>query len=314
MNTTTIDRVDIVDVAPRDGFQAVTPWIPTETKTKIVEGLFDAGFRRIEAGAFVSPKAVPQMADTADLHAAVSRPDGARLCALVPNLTGVRRALEVGVNDLVFVFSVTESHNQGNVRRPVADSLAELDQVIELGRDQDGFLLRVNVATAFDCPFEGRVELDAVIACLDHVVAQGYPVEFGICDTTGRAFPDQVACLFDRAMAAFEGSRCTWAFHGHDTFGLGVSNALYAYQAGVRIFDAAAAGLGGCPFAPGATGNTASEDLVFTFENMGIETGIDLEKLLAVAEQIAVLPEAATGGHIRTVPRARALAGRPAAV
>lgn len=309
----TRDHVEIVDVAPRDGFQAVGPWIPTETKIAVVEGLLDAGFRRIETGAFVSPKAVPQMADTAEIHHTVNRPDGARLCALVPNLTGARRALEAGVTDLVYVFSVTESHNQGNVRRPVADSLDELDQVIELGRDEDGFLLRLNVATSFDCPFEGRVAEDAVMTCLDRASAAGFPMEIGLCDTTGRAFPDQVAGLFTRAQAAFAGTGWTWAFHGHDTFGLGVSNALYAYQAGVRVFDAAAAGLGGCPFAPGATGNTASEDLVFTFGNMGIETGIDLDRLLTVADRIADLPEAATGGHIRMVPRGRALADRPAA-
>ena len=312
-DTIITERVDIVDVAPRDGFQAVGPWIPTETKVAVVEGLLAAGVRRIETGAFVSPKAVPQMADTAEVHAAVTRPEGARLCALVPNETGVRRALEAGITDLVYVFSVTESHNQGNVRRPVADSLAELERVFELGRDVDGVQLRVNVATAFDCPFEGRVPSAAVLACLDKVTAHGFPMEIGLCDTTGRAFPDQVADLFDRTQRAYDGAGCTWAFHGHDTFGLGVSNALYAYQAGVRVFDAAAAGLGGCPFAPGATGNTASEDLVFTFQNMGVETGIDLERLLAVAEDIAVLPQAATGGHIRTVPRARALADRPAA-
>ncbi|MAO55430.1 MAG: hydroxymethylglutaryl-CoA lyase [Rhodospirillaceae bacterium] len=312
-DTIITERVEIVDVAPRDGFQAVGPWIPTETKVAVVEGLLAAGVRRIETGAFVSPKAVPQMADTAEVHAAVTRPEGARLCALVPNETGVRRALEAGITDLVYVFSVTESHNQGNVRRPVADSLAELERVFELGRDVDGFQLRVNVATAFDCPFEGRVPSAAVLACLDKVTAHGFPMEIGLCDTTGRAFPDQVADLFDRTQRAYDGAGCTWAFHGHDTFGLGVSNALYAYQAGVRVFDAAAAGLGGCPFAPGATGNTASEDLVFTFQNMGVETGIDLERLLAVAEDIAVLPQAATGGHIRTVPRARALADRPAA-
>lgn len=310
---TTGDRIEIIDVAPRDGFQAVGPWIPTETKVRVVEGLLAAGLRRIETGAFVSPKAVPQMADTAEVHAAVKRPAGTRLSALVPNLTGARRALEAGVTDLVYVFSVSESHNQGNVRRPVADSLTELDQVIDLGRTEENFLLRVNVATSFDCPFEGRVAEDAVMKCLDRVVARRYPVEFGLCDTTGRAFPDQVAGLFTRAMKAYEGSGCTWAFHGHDTFGLGVSNALYAHQAGVRIFDAAAAGLGGCPFAPGATGNTATEDLVFTFGNMGIDTGIDLARLLAVAEDIATLPQAATGGHIRMVPRGRALADRSAA-
>ncbi len=300
--------IEICDVAPRDGFQAVSTWIPTETKVEIVNGLIAAGVTRIETGAFVSPKHVPQMADSAEVHAAVGAPDHVRLSALVPNLRGAENAFAAGVADIVYVFSASEAHNQANVRRPVAESIAELGEVIERGRDVEGFKLRVNIATVFDCPFDGDVEPDAVFRAAEQCASFSHPMEFGLCDTTGRAIPAKVAAVCEGAIARAGGPGIGWAFHGHDTFGLGVANALYAYQAGVRVFDAAAAGLGGCPFAPGATGNTATEDIVFTFENSGIATGIDLSALLTVAESIAALPDAQTGGHLRIVPRARALA------
>jgi hydroxymethylglutaryl-CoA lyase len=299
--------IEICDVAPRDGFQVVKTWIPTEIKIAIVEGLAKAGMRRIETGAFVSPKHVPQMADTAEVHERARVGDAVRLTTLVPNLRGAENAFAEGIADLVYVFSASESHNQSNVRRSVADSIAELGEVIRIGRDQPGFNLRCNIATVFDCPFEGRVNEDAVYAAIEHVLTFAHPVEFGLCDTTGRALPDHVAGVSAGVLKRFKGDGIGWAFHGHDTFGLGVANALYAFDAGVRVFDASVAGLGGCPFAPGATGNTASEDLVFTFENMGVATGIDLAALLDVAERVAELPDTDTGGHIRMVPRKRVL-------
>lgn len=302
------ERVEICDVAPRDGFQVVKTWIPTEIKIAVVEGLAEAGLPRIEAGAFVSPKHVPQMADSAELHERARVGDHVRLTALIPNLRGAENGIAAGVTDLGYVFSVSESHNQSNVRRPTADSIAELGEVIRVGRDQDNFRLRVNLATTFDCPFEGRVDPDDVYRDIEAVLAFDYPVEFGLCDTTGRAIPDHVGEVCAKAIERFDDSCVSWWYHGHDTFGLGVANALYAFEAGIRHFDSAAAGLGGCPFAPGATGNTATEDLVFTFENMGISTGIDLEKLLHVADKIAELPDTDTGGHLRQVPRRRALA------
>ncbi len=294
-------------MAPRDGFQVVSTWIPTETKIAVVEGLADAGFKRIETGAFVSPKHVPQMADTAEVHATAKVGADVRLSTLIPNLRGAENALAAGISDLVYVFSASESHNKSNVRRPVAASIEELGEVIRIGRDHDNFKLRVNIATVFDCPFEGRVDEDAIYGAIEKVLAFGQALEFGLCDTTGRALPDHVRSVCNGAMTRFGGADIGWAYHGHDTFGLGVANALYAYEAGIRVFDAAAAGLGGCPFAPGATGNTASEDLVFTFQNMGIDIGIDLTKLLHVAEQIAELPDTQTGGHIRMLPRERVL-------
>jgi len=298
--------IQIVDVAPRDGFQAVKPLIEVERKAHVVRALADAGLERIETGAFVSPKAVPQMADTAALHRSLRDLDSVQLSALIANPRGASSALEAGVRDLVYVFSVSPAHNKANVNRSVDESIEGFGEVVSVLRGESRFHLRVNVATAFDCPFDGNVEFDAVIACLDKVTDLGVDVEFGLCDTTGRAFPDRVGALFERCMERFgAGGACDWAFHGHDTFGLGVANAIAAYQAGVRVFDSAAAGLGGCPFAPGATGNTATEDLVFTFENMGINTGIDLDKLLAAADGIAELPGASIGGHLRFVPRSR---------
>lgn len=303
------DKVEICDVAPRDGFQVVGPWIETADKIAVVEGLVGAGFKRIETGAFVSPKAVPQMKDTAFVHAGVRRGADVRLSTLIPNVKGAELALAAGIADLVYVFSASESHNQSNVRRPTADSIEELGRVVDIAKERDDFRLRVNVATVFDCPFEGRVSEDRVYACIDKALSYGMNCEIGLCDTTGRAFPDHVAGIVEGCMTRFgNGERASWAFHGHDTFGLGIANALYAYEAGIRVFDASCAGLGGCPFAPGATGNTASEDLVFTFENMGIATGIDLAALLLVAEKVASLEGVATGGHLRTVPRKRALA------
>lgn len=167
-------------------------------------------------------------------------------------------------------------------------------------------MLRFNIATVFDCPFEGRVLEQTVQDIIAQAVDLDFPIEFGLCDTTGRAFPDHVASFCSQVIEQYKSNKdIGWAFHGHDTYGLGVANALYAYDAGVRVFDAAAAGLGGCPFAPGASGNTASEDLVFTFENMGVATGIDLEKLLDVAALIDALPDVDTGGHVRSLPRKR---------
>jgi hydroxymethylglutaryl-CoA lyase len=303
------EPVQIVEVAPRDGFQAVKPFIPTHTKIAVVEALMEAEYRRLEVGAFVSPKAIPQMADTAKIHAVFAvksstRP--VRLSTLVPNAIGGQMALDAGVRDLVFVLSASESHNHSNVRRTIAESQEELEIIVTAGRQIDGFQLRVNIATVFDCPYEGRTPEKAVLDIIEHTLEMGIPIEFGLCDTTGRGFPDHVATLCGELVDKHKAdTSVAWAFHGHDTYGLGVANALSAYNAGIRIFDAAAAGLGGCPFAPGASGNTASEDLVFTFENMGISTGVDLNKLLDATALIDSLPDVDTGGHVRLLPRLR---------
>ena len=269
----------------------------------------DANLRRLEVGAFVSSKAIPQMADTAEVHLALADQEevaNIRLSTLIPNVIGAKNALAAGVTDLVFVLSASPAHNQSNVRRSVTESLDELGEVIELGRAVKGIRLRVNIATVFDCPYEGRVPESAVLEIINRTLEKKFPVEFGLCDTTDRALPDHVGSLCTNVIDRFAQNKdIGWAFHGHDTFGLGVANALYAYDAGVRVFDASAAGLGGCPFAPGASGNTASEDLVFTFESMGVSTGVKLDKLLDATIMIDAMPGVDTGGHIRLLPRER---------
>jgi hydroxymethylglutaryl-CoA lyase len=298
--------VEIVEVAPRDGFQSILEPLLTETKIDVIEALLKAGYRRMEIGSFVSPRAVPQMLDMADIAAHFKGRTGLRLATLVPNRKGAELALKHGISNLVFVFSVSESHNLANVKKSVTQSLEELEGIESTVRGLTDVELRVDLATAFDCPYDGDVPLDAVRQAVERVLRITPDAEIALCDTTGRADPHRVRDAFAKMIAEF-GLSTRWAFHGHDTFGLGVANALFAHQAGVRVFDGAAAGLGGCPFAPGATGNTASEDLLFAFEQSGIQAGLYLERLLVAADRIADLPGACVGGHLRTVPRRRAL-------
>lgn len=299
--------VEIVEVAPRDGFQSIDAPLPTSLKIEAIEALLDAGVRRMELGSFVSPKAVPQMADMAEIAAHFRGREGVRLAVLVPNAKGTERALENGFRELVFVFSVSEAHNRSNVRQSVAESLAQLRAVVAVMADAPDFRLRVDLATSFDCPFTGAVPLDDVRRAFAQALEIAPNAEFALCDTTGRADPLTVEARFKAVMADAPGGT-GWAFHGHDTFGMGVANALFAHRAGVQVIEGAAGGLGGCPFAPGATGNTATEDLWFAFEQGGIATGLDIAALLRAADLIAALPGGQTGGHLRGVPRARVLA------
>jgi hydroxymethylglutaryl-CoA lyase len=300
--------VEIVEVAPRDGFQSVKPFIATENKIALIEELAACGFSRIEVGSFISPKAIPQMADTPEILQRVKLPQGLRVMALVPNAKGLQLARNAGIKEVAWVVSVTESHNRANVNRSTEESFANFKAAwSELGPDKPR--LRFGLSTCFDCPWEGRVPEDKVIRAVERVIEMAPDVEIGICDTTGRAAPDHVAGLFGRILPRYASDRVTFAYHGHDTYGLGVANAIEAYRQGVRVFDGAAGGLGGCPFAPGAAGNTASEDLAFAFEHMGVKTGIDFARLLAAADRVAAVEPCQAGGKLRTVPRKRALSG-----
>ncbi len=300
--------VEIVEVAPRDGFQAVKAFIPTETKIALIEALAACGFTRLEIGSFVSPKAIPQMADTPEILKRARLPKSLRVMALVPNARGLDLALSAGVKEISWVISVSESHNQSNVRRSVDDSFRDFAAAWNgLGVEQAEaaarplHLLRLPVGGA-----RARGGRDPLRGARIEIAPD---VEIGICDTTGRAAPDHVGGLFARLVPRYASDRVTFAYHGHDTYGLGVTNAIEAYRQGVRVIDGAAGGLGGCPFAPGAAGNTASEDLVFAFEHMGIDTGIDFDKLLVAADRVAAVAPEQAGGKLRVVPRKRALAG-----
>ena len=289
--------VEIVEVGPRDGYQGIGPFIPTDTKIAFLCRLVDAGLKRIEIGSFVSPKALPQMRDTPEiLEAAISNIPGLLPQILVPNEKWGRQAIEAGAKALVFVLSVSEAHNRNNVRRHPLESAEEYGRLLQhVPRD---VFMRLDLATSFDCPFEGRIPEDRVLALLEELVPLRPEAEICLCDTTGRADPSHVQSLIAGCMKRFPEVR-TWALHPHDTYGLGLANVHAAYRQGVRVFDAAFGGLGGCPFAPGATGNVATEDVVWMFDRMGVATGIDISKLVPVAVDGAAIPGGTPGGRVR---------------
>jgi hydroxymethylglutaryl-CoA lyase len=303
-----MDRVEIVEVGPRDGLQNIGPFIPTATKVELIQKLLAAGFKRMELGSFVSPKAIPQMQDMEEVIAALGPLPGVRGIALVPNSKGARRAIAAGIDDLIFVISMSDAHNMSNVRRPTAASIEDLKTLLEEVDPDRKLKIRVGLATSFHCPFQGVMDEDAVMATIRRIVTLRDGLDLALSDTTGMALPMQVTSLVERCIAEF-GDRATFGYHGHDTAGFGVANVLAAYEAGITSFDASVAGLGGCPFAPGATGNVASEDVVYLFQRMGVETGIDLDHLLDAGELATSLPGATTGSHVRAIPRERLFAG-----
>lgn len=294
--TTIAHTVEIVEVGPRDGFQPIDPFIPTEQKIDLVRRLAGAGLRRIEIGSFVSASAVPQLRDTAELLRASATLAGVDPQVLVPTARRGLEAVAAGARHLAFVVSVSEAHNRSNVRKHPLESVTEYENL--LAALPDGISMRMNIATAFDCPFDGRVSEAATLALLERLVPLRADAEFCLCDTTGRVAPDQVESLFVAARTRFS---CAggWAFHAHDTYGLGLTNTYAAFRCGVRVFDASFAGLGGCPFAPGATGNVATEDVAWMFERMGVETGIDIPALVAAAVLGAAIPGGLSGGRVR---------------
>ena len=294
--------VELVEVGPRDGFQGIGPFIPTETKVEHLERLAAAGLRRIEIGSFVSTSAVPQLRDTPELLAACARLPAILPQILVPSERRGRDAIAARVPWIAYVLSVTESHNRNNVRRHPDESAQEYRRLA--AAIPADIHVRLNIATAFDCPFEGRVPAESALALLDRLVPARPDAEVCLCDTTGRADPAHVESLFAAAMARFPQAGA-WAFHAHDTYGLGLANVHAAYRQGVRVFDAAVGGLGGCPFAPGATGNVATEDVAWMFERMGVATGVDIEALIPVARDAAMLPGAMSGGRVREALLAR---------
>jgi hydroxymethylglutaryl-CoA lyase len=254
----------------------------------------------MEIGSFVSPRAVPQMADTGEVLKAAKQLAGLECTTLVPNRKGFEAAVNAGADRLGLFMSVTESHNKANVNRSREESFADLAAIVR--ETPKGTKIRFNLSCTFHCPFEGVVPERDALDFIERVIALDPDMEIALADTTGNASPDQVRRVFEAAHAAW-GTR--FAFHGHDTYGMGVANVAAAYEAGCRIFDAASGGIGGCPFAPGATGNVAMEDVVWLFQRMGVETGVDFPKLLVAADLAAGIPGAVPGGAMRRVPSVR---------
>jgi len=299
-------RVTISDVAPRDGLQPIGPFVPTETKIALLRALAVAGVRRIEVGSFVSPKAIPQMADTGEvLKAALTLP-GLESTVLVPNRKGWELARAAGAHRIGLFMSVTEAHNQSNLNRSRAESFADLSAIVREAAEA-GVKIRFNLSCCFHCPFEGVVPDREALDWVERAIALDPVMEVAICDTTGNAAPDQVVRIVGHAVKAWrapDGANRI-AFHGHDTYGMGVANVAAAWGVGCDVIDSAAGGLGGCPFAPGATGNVATEDVAWLFRRMGVETGLDWSKLLAAADLAAGVPGGMPGGRLRAVPAAR---------
>lgn len=293
--------VTLSEVSPRDGLQPIKAWVPTETKIALVRALHAAGVARMEVGSFVSPRAIPQMADTAEVLQAAKQLDGLECTVLVPNRRGFDAAVQAGADRLGFFMSVTESHNKANLNRTRMESFAELVKLVH--ETPRGTRIRFNLSCAFHCPFEGVVPEAEALDWVERAQSLDADMEVAIADTTGNAAPDQVRRVFTHAIGSW-GNR--FAFHGHDTYGMGLANMLAAWEAGCRVFDAGAGGIGGCPYAPGATGNTAMEDAVWMFARMGMPTGLDWQKLLAAADMAAAIPGAMPGGRVRGVPAARA--------
>lgn len=269
----------ISEVGPRDGLQSIARTMPTADKLAWIEALHAAGLAEIEVGSFVPAALLPQMADAAQVVAHARLLPGLTVMALVPNRRGAEAALAAGVHKLTIPVSASEAHSRANVRRTRDEMVAEVREIVALVRDRaPGVSVECGVSTAFGCTIQGLVPEAEVVRLAVQLVEAGVD-EVGLSDTTGMANPAQVRRLF-RAVRAAIGDR-TGAAHLHNTRGLGLANCLAAWDEGVRTFDASQGGLGGCPYAPGASGNVVTEDLVFMFEAMGIATGIDLDRLIA---------------------------------
>jgi hydroxymethylglutaryl-CoA lyase len=266
------------EVGPRDGLQNEAP-VTTDAKVELIDALGRTGVRRIEAVSFVHPRAIPQMADADEVWKRIERHDDIRYSALVPNLRGAQRALDAGVDEIEVVVSASDTHNRKNVNRSTEESLDDIARLVQLAHDS-GATVQVVVATAWGCPYEGDVPTERVVSVASRAIRDGADgISFG--DTTGMATPGRVTRLVGEVRSAHPGSPLN--LHFHNTRGAGLANVLAALELGVADFDASVGGLGGCPYAPGASGNVATEELVHMVEDMGVATGVDLDALLDVA-------------------------------
>jgi hydroxymethylglutaryl-CoA lyase len=274
--------VTICEVGTRDGFQIEPEWIPTEQKIEVVDRLSATGIPRIEVTSFVSPKAVPALKDAEAVMAGIKRRPGTRYSALVPNDKGAVRAVDAGVDDIHTVVSASESHNLANVNMTIAESLAKLAATAQVAQ-RAGAPMYSGISCTFGCPFEGDVPLGQLESVVRRLVDMG-ACGIGLADTTGMANPAQVARVVEYLTPRFPGVE--WTLHTHDTRAMAIPNILAAMELGVTHIDASIGGLGGCPFAPGASGNVCSEDLVHCLDAMGVETGIDLDGLIATSRRV----------------------------
>ena len=268
-------EVTIYEVGPRDGLQNEARQVPTAEKIRFIDSLIAAGIRDIEITSFVSPKWIPQLADSAEVARGVHRVPGVRMSALVPNKRGLDAALAAGMREIAVFMSASETHNKKNVNKTVAETIAAFEEVVPAARAL-GLSVRAYLSTCFGCPYEGDVDPERVVALTGQLCDLGV-YQVSISDTIGVANPQQVEDVLGRVLAHHPPTAL--AVHFHDTQGTALANCLVALTLGITTIDAAAGGLGGCPYAPGASGNLATEDVVAMLHGMGIRTGIDLDKL-----------------------------------
>src|SRR5690349_14915905 len=292
-------RIYVNDVAVRDGFQIEKNFVPTDTKVELINQLARTGLHKIVVTSFVSPKAVPMLADANDVLAGIDRVPGVVYVALVPNIRGVRNAADAPKkpDELNGVVSASETHNRANINRTHEESLAELPEMVR-GAHAAGMKITMSLSTTFGCPFEGHVHEDVVMDFVARFRDLGFD-GISLADTTGMANPRQVRELARKVLERFPPPNdAYYTLHFHNTRGMGLANVVAGLEAGVRSFDGSISGLGGCPFAPGATGNICTEDMVNMLEDMGYDTRVDLAKLLAVARRIPAVVGHETPGQV----------------
>ena len=297
-------RLYINDVAVRDGFQMEKTFVPTATKVALIDQLSRTGLHKIEVTSFVSPKAVPALADANEVLSGIRRAPGVTYVALVPNIRGVQNAAAAPArpDEVNGVMSASLTHNRANINRTHDETLGELPTMVRIAHEA-GMKITMSLSTTFGCPFEGPVSEDAVLRFVEAFRAAGVD-GISLADTTGMANPRQVEALTRRVLERFPAKDETfYTLHFHNTRGMGLANVVAGIAAGVRSFDGSLAGLGGCPFAPGATGNICTEDMVNMLEDMGYDTGVDLDRLIACARRVPAIVGHDTPGQVMKAGR-----------
>jgi isopropylmalate/homocitrate/citramalate synthase len=295
--------VTVVEVGPRDGLQNEKAVVPTPQKIAFVDLLTAAGHRAIEVSAFVSPKWVPQMGDASEVFAGIVRKEGVRYSALVPNRAGLDRALAAGVRDIAIFAAASETFSRKNINQSIDESF-EVYRAVTDAAMQAGLRVRAYLSTSFGCPFEGAVDPQRVVDLTERLVQLG-AYEVAVSDTIGIAHPGQVSRLLERMLLRVP--RAQVALHFHDTRGTALANVLAGLQHGVTTFDSAAGGLGGCPYAPGAAGNLATEDLIYVLDGLGIETGISLDGVVRASRSIeGAIGHPLPSRYVQALPSSRA--------
>ena len=306
-------RIFFNEVATRDGFQIEPDFVATDVKIALIDALSDCGYAKIEVTSFTSPKAIPMLRDAGEVMGRIRRVTGVEYTALVPNLRGAERALEARADELNLVMSTSETHNLANLRMPMAKSFAALSAVTKYVRGSTP--INVSLSCCFGCPMEGAVAQEDVLNWAMRFADLGAR-GITICDTTGMAHPAQVARMVQALQQALQQNhpQLQLTLHFHNTRGMGLANVLAAAQSGITRFDGSLGGLGGCPYAPGASGNICSEDAIHMLDAMGYDTGIALDKLLAVARQLPAIVGHEVPGQIAKAGRIFALHPAPAYV